>query len=110
MSKIFKSPAFWILLAGMLLAVLVFFLLPVAGVKGLLVRFLWAALPLVSAGVVTLTLAIFRLKRALKGQEQAQANPFETEMAAKPWLESLKAVKTTFICVKTTHAFNRYLR
>ena len=91
MSKILKSAAFWILTAGLFLAVLVFFLLPVAGVKSLPIRFLWSALPLVSAGVVTLTLAIFRLKRALKGQEQARANPFETEMAAKPWLEALKA-------------------
>ncbi len=90
MSKIFKSAAFWILLSGILLAVLLFFLLPLMGAKGLAARFLWASAPLLLAALVTLILSIFRLKKALKGQEQAQANPFEMDMAVKPWLEPLK--------------------
>ncbi|MEO7424743.1 MAG: type VI secretion protein IcmF/TssM N-terminal domain-containing protein, partial [Fibrobacteria bacterium] len=90
MSKIFKSASFWILLSGILLAVLLFFLLPVMGVKGLGARFLWAAGPLLLAALVTLLLSILRLKKALKGQEQTQANPFEMELATKPWLDALK--------------------
>jgi type VI secretion system protein ImpL len=91
MSKIFKSATFWILLSGVLLAVLLFFLLPVMGVRGLGARFLWAALPLAAAALATLILSIFRLKKALKGQEQTQANPFDMDVAVKPWLEPLKA-------------------
>ncbi|HKP98591.1 MAG TPA: type VI secretion system membrane subunit TssM [Fibrobacteria bacterium] len=91
MSKIFKSAIFWILLSGFLLALLLFFLLPAMGVKGLGARFLWASLPIGAAALAALIVSIFRLKKALKGQEQAQANPFEMEAAVKPWLEPLKA-------------------
>lgn len=91
MSKIFKSATFWILLSGFLLAILIFFLLPVMGVASLGARFLWAALPLAIAALAVLIVSIIRLKKALKGQEQAQANPFEMDVVSKPWLEALKA-------------------
>ncbi|MDB5104505.1 MAG: IcmF-related protein [Fibrobacteres bacterium] len=90
MSKIFKSATFWILFSGILVAALLFLLLQLMGIGTLGARFLWAALPLVLAALVTLILSILRLKKALKGQEQAQANPFEMDMAVKPWLEPLK--------------------
>jgi len=88
--KIFKSATFWLLIAGLLLALLLFFLLPVMGEKALGARFLWSALPLLLAGLAALVIAIVRLKKALKGQEQT-ANPFEAEAEAKTWLEPLKA-------------------
>ncbi|MDQ2999696.1 MAG: type VI secretion system membrane subunit TssM [Fibrobacterota bacterium] len=90
MSAIFKSATLWILVSGFLLAILLFFLFPVMGVKSLGTRFLWASLPLAIAALVTLVLSIFRLKKALKGQEQAAANPFEMDLAVRPWLEPLK--------------------
>ncbi|MBW8887141.1 MAG: type VI secretion system membrane subunit TssM [Fibrobacteres bacterium] len=89
--KIFKSAAFWILVAGFLIALILFFLLPVFGAKGIGLRLMWTALPLLLAGLTALILAILRLKKALKGQEQTTANPFEAEAAAKTWLEPLKA-------------------
>jgi type VI secretion system protein ImpL len=89
--KIFKSAVFWVLVSGFVLALLLFFLLPVMGQKALGARFLWAALPLLIAGLTALLIAIVRLKKALKGQEQTSANPFEADVAAKTWLEPLKA-------------------
>jgi len=89
--KIFKSATFWILVAGILIALLLFFLLPLMGAPGMGARLLWAALPLLLAGLAVLIIAIFRLKKALKGQEQTSANPFEAEAATKIWLEPLKA-------------------
>lgn len=89
--KILKSAVFWILISGFILAIALFFLFPVMGVKTLGARFLWSSLPLVLAGLAALIVSIFRLKKALKGQEQAAANPFEMEVAAKEWLEPLKS-------------------
>lgn len=89
--KIFKSPVFWILISGFLLAILVFFLLPAMGVHDVLARILWSASPIVLAGLITLILSIFRLKKALKGQDQVQANPFDADLSVKTWIEPLKA-------------------
>ena len=88
--KILKSATFWVLISGLIIALLLFFLFPVMGVKALGARFLWSSLPLVIAGLITLILSIIRLKKALKGQEQSAANPFEMEVAGKPWLEPLR--------------------
>ncbi len=90
MMKIFKSAIFWIMLSALLLALLLVFLLPVLGVKDVLARILWALAPLVLGGLISLLLSILRLKKALKSQEQVQANPFEADISIKPWLEPLR--------------------
>jgi len=91
MSKIFKSATFWILFSGILLAGSLFLLLQLLQAGTLGSRFLWASIPLGLAALAVLIVSIVRLKKALKGQEQSQANPFEMDMATKPWLEPLKA-------------------
>lgn len=88
--KIFKSATFWILISGFLLALILFFLLPLMGVASLGLRFLWAALPLAIAGLAALIVAIVRLRKALKGQEQSSANPFEAETVSRTWVEPLR--------------------
>ena len=89
--KIFKSALFWILFSGVFLAGALFLLLQLLHAGSLGGRFLWASIPLAAAALAALILSIIRLKRALKSQESAQANPFEMDMAVKPWLEPLKA-------------------
>jgi type VI secretion system protein ImpL len=89
--RIFKSAIFWLILAGLLLGLGLFFLLPVLGVKSLAARWLWSLLPPLLGGLIALILSIFRLKKALKGQESSQANPFEADIALRPWQEPLKA-------------------
>jgi type VI secretion system protein ImpL len=91
MNRIFKSAAFWLVVSGILLGVALFFLLPLLGVKSLLARWLWALLPPALGGLVALVLSILRLKKALRGQEQAQANPFEADLSLRPWQEPLRA-------------------
>jgi type VI secretion system protein ImpL len=88
--KIFRSPIFWIFLAAIIVAAALFFLLPLMGVHDALARVLWSLLPLVLAGLAALLISIFRLKKALKGQDAAPANPFETDISAKTWLEPLR--------------------
>ncbi len=88
--KIFKSLTFWLLTSAVLLGLALFFLLPLLGLKDSLARILWSLVPLLIAGLVTLVLSIFRLKKALKSQDQSQVNPFETEISLKPWQEPLK--------------------
>jgi type VI protein secretion system component VasK len=89
--KIFKSALFWILFSGVFLAGALFLLLQLLHAGSLGGRFLWASIPLAVAALAALILSIIRLKKALKSQESAQANPFEMDMAVKPWLEPLKA-------------------
>ncbi len=89
--RIFRTAAFWLVLAGCLLGIALFFLLPLLGVKALLARWLWALLPPTLGGLVALVLSILRLKKALKAQESAQANPFDTDLVHRPWQEPLKA-------------------
>ena len=91
MMKIFKSAAFWLVASGILLGLALFFLLPLTGVKSLPARWLWALLPPALGGLVALVLSFLRLKKALRGQEQAQANPFEADLSLRPWQEPLRA-------------------
>ncbi|HLP43446.1 MAG TPA: hypothetical protein VK465_18225, partial [Fibrobacteria bacterium] len=91
MSRVFRSAAFWIGLAAILLGIGLFFLLPVMGVGALAARWLWSFLPPAVGGLVFLILSIVRLKKALRGQDQGQANPFEVDSAPRPWHEPLRA-------------------
>lgn len=91
MSKIFKSATFWIIFSGLLISGLLFLLLQLLHVGTLGSRFLWTSIPLAVTALAVLILSIIRLKKALKGQEQSQANPFEMDMAVRPWIEPLKA-------------------
>jgi type VI secretion system protein ImpL len=88
--KIFKSAIFWIIFSGILLAGALFLLLQLLHAGSLGGRFLWASIPLAVAALAALILSIIRLKKALKSQESAQPNPFEMDMAVKPWIEPLK--------------------
>lgn len=90
MSRIFRSAVFWLISAGIVLGIALFFLLPVMGLKSLAARWLWSLLPVALGGLVALILSILRLKKALKGQEQAQSNPFETDLSLRPWQEPLR--------------------
>lgn len=91
MSRVFRSAAFWIGLASSILGIGLFFLLPVMGVESLAARWMWSLLPPAVGGLVFLILSIVRLKKALRGQEQGQANPFEADLASRPWQEPLRA-------------------
>ena len=88
--KIFKSATFWLLLSGFIFALLLFFLLPIFGLESLVARLLWTAAPMLLAGLIILILSIFRLKKALKGQDQPQVNPFDSDILNTPWIEPLR--------------------
>ncbi len=89
--KIFSSAGFWISVAGLILAVALFFLLPLLGVTTVGIRLLLALLPLLLGLLLWLLLRLLRLKRAIRAKDSTgfEGQAFASQLTM-PWAEALQ--------------------
>ena len=86
-----KKSGLWIALASVLLAIALYFLLPVFGAAKTMPRILFSMLPLAFGSVTWLILRLIRLNQALKARDSGSFDPqgFDSQLAT-PWLEPLR--------------------
>ncbi len=92
MGKVFKSVWFWVSLSSLLLALILFFLLPLMGAQGIGSRLLGAAIPLIIGLIVILIVQFVRMQKALKQKDSTQsfAGFSDKSLMANTWLEPLR--------------------